>query len=405
MCGNKTPGNLFAVGVMALVAVLSAVCIPRGINAALRRRPGESPKASVCERLSSRFPMKPRFVELNGGVARAVGRRCCNKRLRYRNGMIGHAYGVSGRCITNGCREVSVELSFASRLRERGVPFLFVLAPCKMSFDGGLMPCGWRCDNQNAESRAVARMLADSGVEVLDLVPRYASTTEDVGRHFFATDHHWNIRTALDATGAVCDRLGEILGRPELCGNPRLSISSWKGHVLKGDFVGSHGRRTGSLFSGTEDFEYFLPLFETEQESFVPGERKRRRGNFEAVEFDGKYLRPEQREWRWLAYGGPAHGLKVHRNLAPSANLRCMVVKDSFGRHPVAFLSTVFGEVVEVDPRLTEGDQTVEWAVDFYKPDVVVMIANPSSVLSQRWLKGMENGVKGKDVENALHVH
>ena len=82
-----------------------------------------------------------------------------------------------------------------------------------------------------------------------------------------------------------------------------------------------------------------------------------------------------------------------------------MVVKDSFGRHPVAFLSTVFGEVVEVDPRLTEGDQTVEWAVDFYKPDVVVMIANPSSVLSQRWLKGMENGVKGKDVENALHVH
>ena len=173
MCGNKTPGNLFAVGVMALVAVLSAVCIPRGINAALRRRSGASPKASVCERLSSRFPMKPRFVELNGGVARAVGRRCCNKRLRYRNGMIGHAYGVSGRCITNGCREVSVELSFASRLRERGVPFLFVLAPCKMSFDGGLMPCGWRCDNQNAESRAVARMLADSGVEVLDLVPRY----------------------------------------------------------------------------------------------------------------------------------------------------------------------------------------------------------------------------------------
>ncbi len=319
--------------------------------------------------------------------------------------MVGNAYAVEKRTISRGCREVEAELSFAMRLRARGIPFLFVLAPCKMSFDGTLLPCGWEGSNPNEASRAVAQALAAEHVEVLDLVPRYAATGEKIDRHFFATDHHWNIRTSLEATSIVCDRLAEILGKPELRGNHRLALSSWSRHVQRSDFVGSHGRRTGWLFSGIEDFEYFLPRFKTFQESFVPGSGKRRTGGFIEAEFNRKYLRPDQREWRWLAFGGPALGLKVHRNLSPSVDMRCMVVKDSFGRHPVAFLSTVFREVVEVDPRLTEPEQAVDGAVEAYKPDVVVMIVNPSSVLGARWLSGMKKKAKGKDGTRAFYVY
>ena len=387
-----SPRALFAFAFLAVVALFAPQAALKAVRGSARS-------------LAEKFPHKKWFVELNGGILRAAGRRCCNNRMRYRNGMIGNMYGIADYSITNGCPEVSVELSFAKRLGERGIPFLFVLAPCKMSFDGELMPRGWCFDNPNVGSRAVAQILAGEGVEVLDLVPRYASTKEDISRHFFATDHHWNIRTALEATSAICDRLSAILREPALRGNSRLDVSSWRRRVLKSGFVGAHGRRTGRAFSGTEDFEYFLPLFETQHESFLPGGGERRKGSFVEAEFNRKYLRPEQREWRWLAYGGPAHGLKVHRNLAPVVGLRCMVVKDSFGRHPVSFLSTVFGEVIEVDPRLMEEGQTVDWAVDSYKPDVVAMIVNPSSVLGVRWLKAMENPVEGKDVKDAVHVH
>ncbi len=94
----------------------------------------------------------------------------------------------------------------------------------------------------------------------------------------------------------------------------------------------------------------------------------------------------------------------MHRNLSPSVDLRCMVVKDSFGRHPVSFMSTVFREVVEIDPRLLKGAQTVDGAVDAYRPDVVVMVVNPSSVLGGRWVSAMSKTTEGEEAADAFHV-
>jgi len=384
--------TLFAVGFLAALAVFAPP---------LARKSMHSPKRALAEK----FPLKRFFVELNGGACRLAGRRLCNKRLRFRNEMIGHAYTPSNGTISGDGREVAVELAFARGLRERGIPLLFVLAPCKMSCEGTLFPHGWQGENPNENAQKVAGILAEHGVAVLDLVPRFALTCQDVDRHFLATDHHWNVRTALEATGTICDRLADVLGEPALRGNPRLVPSAWKRHVLERSFVGSHGRRTGSLFSGVEDFEYFLPLFDTVQENEIPGKGKRRTGNFAAAEFNARYLKPDKREWRWLVYGGPPVGLRLHRNQTPSVDRRCMVVKDSFGRHPVAFLSTVFREVVEVDPRLLEKNQTVIGAVDAYKPDVVVMIANPSSILGPRWIAEMGRNQGGSECANAIHVN
>ena len=360
-------------------------------------------RVPVCE-IAGKFPAKHLLVELNGGASRLAGRRLCNDRLRYRNGMIGNTYASPRRAISKACREVAAEMAFVRQLRARGVPFLLVLAPCKMSFDGTLFPRGWPGCNPNEDAQAVVRLLAEEGVAVLDLVPRFAAARQDVDRHFLVTDHHWNVRTALEATGAICDRLADVLGEPALRGNPRLAPAAWKRHVLERGFVGSHGRRTGSLFSGVEDFEYFLPLFDTQQENEVPGKGKRRTGDFVAAEFNGRYLKPDKREWRWLAYGGPPAGLRMHRNQTPSVDLRCMVVKDSFGRHPVSFLTTVFREVVEVDPRLLDRKRTVVGTVDACRPDVVVMIVNTSSVLGGRWLSGLEKGRTESGGGDAVHV-
>jgi len=379
--------RIFAVLVGALVATLSACVVPDVVTALVESGEGmHGFPTRVAETLKKKFPMKTRvFVNLNGGVARLAGRRICNNRIRYRNGMIGSLSEPASRRISRDAPEVKRLIALADKMRRDGIPFLFALAPDKMPLDNSLFPDGWTGEGPNGDARAVARLVAESGAEVLDLTSRFAATRADVEEHFFQTDHHWNVRTAFQATGLICDRLATLLNEPALRDNPRLSPDAWRWRVLKNGFVGAHGRRTGALFSGVEDFEYPLPRFATSQESFVPGTKDRRRGGFVPAEFVKRYLKPGQREWRWLAYGGPPRGLRVHRNATPVVKKRCLVVKDSFGRHVISFLSVLFREVVEVDPRLLADGETVEGITEGSHPDVMLLIVNPSSLLGARW--------------------
>ena len=384
--------RVFAVLVGALIVTLSACVVPDVVMALVESGKGmHGFPTRVAEALKKKFPMKTRvFVNLNGGVARLAGRRICNNRIRYRNGMIGSLSEPTPRRISRDAPEVERLVSFADKMRRAGIPFLLALAPDKMPLDNSLFPDGWQGEGPNGDARAVARLVADGGMEVLDLTSRFAATREDVEKHFFWTDHHWNVRTAFQATGLICDRFATLLHEPSLRDNPRLSPDAWRWRVLKNSFVGAHGRRTGALFSGVEDFEYPLPRFATSQESFVPGTKDRRRGGFVPAEFVKRYLKPEQREWRWLAYGGPPRGLRVHRNETPVVKKRCLVVKDSFGRHVISFLSVVFREVVEVDPRLLADGETVEGIAEGYHPDITLLIVNPSSLLGARWWQRVE---------------
>lgn len=379
--------RIFAVLVGALIALLSACVVPDAVIATVKSGKGmHGFPTRVAESLMKKFPMKTRvFVNLNGGVSRLAGRRICNNRIRYRNGMIGSLSEPGLRRISQNSPEVKRLVSFADKMRRDGIPFLFALAPDKMPLDNSLFPEGWPGEGPNGDARAVARLVAEDGMEVVDLTSRFAATREDVEKHFFWTDHHWNVRTAFQATGLICDRLATLLNEPSLRDNPRLSPDAWRWHVLKNSFVGAHGRRTGALFSGVEDFEYPLPLFVTSQESFVPGTKDWRRGGFVPAEFVKRYLKPDQREWRWLAYGGPPRGLRVHRNATPVVEKRCLIVKDSFGRHVISFLSVVFREVIEVDPRLLADGETVEGIAERCHPDVTLLIVNPSSLLGARW--------------------
>ncbi len=377
--------TLFAVGFLSALAVFAPPLAQKSMH---------SPKRALAEK----FPLKRFFVELNGGVLRLAGRRICNNRIRYRNGMIGSLSEPVSRRISRNAPEVQRIVSFADKMRRDGIPFLLALAPDKMPMDNSLFPDGWPGEGPNGDARAVACLAAECGTEVLDMTSRFAATREDVEKHFFRTDHHWNVRTAFQATGLICDRLATLLNEPSLRDNPRLSPDAWRWRVLKNSFVGAHGRRTGALFSSVEDFEYPLPLFVTSQESFVPGTKDCRRGGFVPAEFVKRYLKPDQREWRWLAYGGPPRGLRVHRNATPVVEKRCLVVKDSFGRHVISFLSVVFREVIEVDPRLLAGDKTVEAVTADYRPDVAVLIASSSSLLGARWWQRVETAsVKDRD--------
>ena len=192
------------------------------------RSRGMLSRERVKEALAERLFWKERFVNLNGYAARLIGRRKCNKRMRFTNGMIGIASDQSKLDELARDRVAKEITSLNAALKQLNVPFLFVLVPLKMDLAGALVPQGFPVANPNVEASKVVTVLAGRGVRTLDLTPILAATPEDVTRNYFRTDHHWRYRTALHAACLVANELSEILSVPDLRDHPRPQEGNWR---------------------------------------------------------------------------------------------------------------------------------------------------------------------------------
>ena len=214
-------------------------------------------QARIHENILRKYKFKDFFVDLNGGMARLALRRICNERIRCRNGMLvepDHGYVRSS--FGDGIA------SFSRWLDGKGIPFMFVLIPCKVDVSGRIFPEGWSRANRNVSAQMEARRLKDrANVNVLDLVPEFAATEEAVARNFFRTDHHWRFRAALRAAQLVANALSKALQESKLVDQDNLRSENWIWERLPHTFLGSDGRRTGALFVGEDEFEYAFPKF------------------------------------------------------------------------------------------------------------------------------------------------
>ena len=79
------------------------------------------------------LPYKHVFVDLNGGVCRAIGRRLCNERVLFKDGILGYMYVPGGDAVGP---YIDATAAFARRVEKRGIPFLYVQLPGKFALDG-----------------------------------------------------------------------------------------------------------------------------------------------------------------------------------------------------------------------------------------------------------------------------
>ena len=373
----------FSIAFLVLVSTACICLVPsvfcRDVLRSAARK--GSVASTVAERIQRGMPLSSFFVRLNGGASRVAGRRICNKRMRYGNGMLGRPYPPerAGKDM-KACPEYRDMAGLAHDLERLGVPFLFALAPCKIDDKMELFPEGWVGGNPNAAARDFLACMAEAGVDTLDFTRRFAITPEAVTESFYRTDHHWNIRSAFAAAASIAEELSVRLGGRGGAESPDARMGNWEWRTVPGGFLGSHGRRTGVLFSGLDDFEYAVPTFATEMERIQPSAGIRLAGDFSRVEIAAKSLKPAAVQSRYLVYCGSDVGYQIHRNSMSTMPHRIVVVKDSFGKPVVSFLAAVFREVVEVDCRYLPKDETVLSIVTRHRPDAVVRVANPSTL-------------------------
>lgn len=265
-------------------------------------------------------------------------------------------------------------------LEDEDISLLYVQAPTKLEPGKTELPAGVN-DTANASADALLEALAEKKIDTLDLRKTFAQTGENWRDYFYTTDHHWNQRGAFLAFQTVAGALENYSEtKPVSKGTKRQRISiddkyldreNYDITTLEDYFLGSQGKRVGSLYAGAEDFELWKPKFPT---LLTYSARKEGYGNAEkSVLFPE---RVEKLDWfkenPYTYYSGGDYAAARIKNYYNPQGPKVLVIRESFACAVTPYLAYACSEVTTVDYRYFTGDllSYIRWV----KPDVVVVL-------------------------------
>ena len=322
------------------------------------------------------------FIQLYGGVQRLSGRRLIqdtvggNTVARLSNGTLNF---VNLDSPTVPGEDVAVRAEntaeLARALRAQGIPYLYVAAPQKLQRGVQLLPEGVT-EGGNAYCDAYLENLSRLGVDYLDLRPAFEGNGI-YSSWFFRTDHHWKPEAAFFAwqnlTAVMADRYGFTT-------DPSLTDpASWSTTVLEDFFLGSQGKRVGTLYAGVDDFIIYTPKFATDLTYANADGSFTRTGPFErSVCFPE---RVEARDWfggnPYTYYSGGDYGLATMTNHKNPEGPRVVLIRESFSCALAPFLALSCSELTTIDLRHFSGD--LMDTISALEPDLVLTLYTAST--------------------------
>lgn len=305
------------------------------------------------------------FLNLNGGMHRLLGQSEMNDVVRLKNGYLSGMNGTTDLsiCKTNAESVASIQ----EKLADRGISFLYVMAPYKIQADDPELPHGIQ-DHTNEMMDCFREELQAVGVQTLDLREAF-SAQPDPYALFYRTDHHWNDRGGFLGYTVISEQISRMLGAsvdPDL-----LSLDSYTEEVYQDLHLGSHGKRTGSVFAGgADDFAMLVPNFDT----VIVDENNKKQGKLEDVVFDKSFLHASD-PWSLNIYDS-VFRLGHFRSQTTGCGKKVLFICDSMGRAVLPYLTLAFGDVCFVDAYNPQN--LTQELLDSYQPDIVVMMHYPA---------------------------
>lgn len=327
-----------------------------------------------------RFAWQLRCVTLSGGFARwALGRSRVNGVTRFRAGML-----IKPESYDSPAGLVNALRGCSKALAAEGIRMMYVQLPCKDCLSRKGVPAGamGNCANRVRDDLLSS---VEKSMPIFDVRPLVVADWQALNENFLMTDHHWTFDGAFKGFRAIVPEIMAVLNvtLPEPL--MQLDPASWSHAELprrQSRFLGSQGRRTGPWFSGYDKVEYLLPRFLVELDVDLTdrsGKRVHLKGEFKQVLINHSAIgepRTCYEDCGYDVYLGD-HARVVIRNTKAPINRSLFVIKDSFAQPLVAWLSTVFSEVIVVDPRHDERNVVAEILDD--RPDLVlVMLSLPA---------------------------
>ncbi len=266
-------------------------------------------------------------------------------------------------------------LELKNYLESKGAELLYVQAPTKINEHNQQLPSGVNDYSTENCERFVA-MLDSAGVDTLNLIEKLREENVDWYSMFFKTDHHWTNEAGFWAYTELASILGENYGFE--IGQSHLDPDSYTKKTYESVFLGSLGKRTGSMYSGLDDISLMIPKFETSFEYSCPIKNTYRSGKFEdSLLFDKQSITGHIfKDFCYNAsLGGDFGYMKISNNLNPNGK-KVMIIKDSFANPVATHLSLDVAQLEIVDLRMlaAENSKTVKDCIDESNPDIVIIL-------------------------------
>lgn len=292
---------------------------------------------------------------------------------------------------TDGVTDPAAQAAALKRLQhaldDRGISLLYLQAPGKLEPDREGLPYGVT-DTSNRNADALLAALDEADVDYLDFRQTLRDAGGDWDNWFYTTDHHWNQEGAFAAFQALCDKLGDYdqtlpvsrgeKRRPIVLDEKWQQRDSYEISTFRDFFLGSQGKRVGSLYAGMDDFALWVPKSPTllRYDAATPA----RHGGAEDT-----VLYPQRLEEQdpfagnpYTYYAGGDYGFTRIKNYYNPQGPKVLLVRDSFACAITPFLAYSCSELVIVDPRYFQGDFLTY--ANWVGPDVVLVLYSPGTL-------------------------
>ncbi len=338
-----------------------------------RQNTGVMDFSAVEGTYNSQFEGKDFFITLNGAYQRLMGARVLNERYKLDNGHL--TYLVPETDVENIARNT---VAFRDALARLEIPMVYVSPPSKLHPTDKQLPVN-AYDYSNENTDRFLAHLKNEDVAVLDLRESIADDGLDHYDLFYKTDHHWKAEAGLWAAGEISDYLAG-LEEGYRADKMLLDPSGYTFEVHENIFLGSAGRRVGSMYAGLDDFSVITPSFETDFSFSAEAGEIIRSGSFADVFIVRELLRSEDLllSNTYATYcGGGFSQMEIHNHSQVCSPKKILLIRDSFSDVLIPFLSMGYARLDVLDLRYYHED-LMDY-VEKLAPDMVLVVYNPGA--------------------------
>lgn len=280
-------------------------------------------------------------------------------------------------------------------LAERDISFLYAQAPSKLEPDATELPYGIE-DPSNDCADALLAELEALDIDHLDLRQTLKEAGGDWTSWFYRTDHHWAQDAAFTAFQAIAGKLenyDQTLSSAGGTQRRKIAIdarytdpASYTVDTLPRFFLGSQGKRVGSLYTGVDDFPLWTPNFPTLLHYAIQSHENRFGDIQETLLYP---QRVEERDWfnanPYTYYSGGDYGFAQITNYYNPNGPKILLIRDSFSCAVTPYLALASSQLTTIDPRYFYGNLLSY--IDRIQPDMVVMLYTSGMVRSEQYYR------------------
>ncbi len=258
--------------------------------------------------------------------------------------------------------------------KELGAEFLFMVVPSKEESEADL-PEGVT-SYAISKYEEMVKFLEEEDIPHIAMRDVLKADGGDWYSYYYRSDHHWKNNAAFLGFKEVAQFMASagIGGGDEAA----LSEENYEKRLYEQVFLGTHGRMAGKYYTGLDDYELWLPKYDTDYVLDVPSEGIHKEGSFEDC---------------FVNYGNVAHysfdyyayytyldrdydRIHIENRLNPDGP-KIVIVRDSVAVPVSVFLASQCSAIDMLDLRyLKEEDSAKEWIREV-KPDMLIYMFGP----------------------------